>query len=397
MAGQKKERKARRPLRRLVLLSGLSENVARETVELVSEWHWDLRASWITPNEWPDDKPVAGALIGEFADDPLARRLLREKCPVVRLGLLPHPDDRLLPAVLPDCAASGRLAAEHFAARGFRTVAFVGFDPEDPEANAHLLYKAFLQRAEALGMICLVKKQHEKDEEKIKDKYKKRIAMLADWLRTLSKPVGVFTYDDVMSTRLFLACTKAGVAVPEEAALLGYGNSVNCELTAVGLSSIDPADDERIRTALQLLHRLMEGAPAPREPILVPPRGIVERRSTDVLAVSDPVIARALRFIWDHFDQNLSIQDIAEAVGIPRRSLERGFRQHLDRSVHAELGRKRVTELRRLLLSTDAPLASLAARAGFFTLANAHKSFRRAYGVPPHKFRAKHRDGVVSL
>ncbi len=321
---------------------------------------------------------------------------MREKCPAVRLGLLPHPDDRILPAVLPDIVASGRLAAEHFALRGFKTVAFVGYDPEDPESNAHPMYKAFRQHAEALGMTCLVKKQIEEDESSINDKYKKRIAILADWFSILTKPVGVFSYDDAMSSRLFMACAKAGVDVPEEVALLGYGNSYQCELTAVGLSSVDPAEDERIRTALHLLRRLMDGAPAPLEPIRVPPRGIVERRSTDVLAVPDPAIARALRFIWDHFDQNLSIQYIAEAVGIPRRSLERRFRQHLGRSVHTELGRKRVAELRRLLLSTDAPLADLAPRAGFFTLANAHKSFLRAYGVSPNKFRTMHRDGELT-
>ena len=229
----------------------------------------------------------------------------------------------------------------------------------------------------------------------VQPKYVKRIEVLSEWLKALSKPVGVFTYDDVMVARILLACTKAGLVVPEEVALLGYGNSFQCELTSVELSSIDPAVEEQTRTALQLLHRLMAGGSVPKEPVLVPPRGIVERRSTDVLAVSDPAVARALRFIWDHFEQNISIEDIAKAAGIPRRTLERSFRQQLDRSVHAELIRKRVAELRRLLLTTEESLADLAPRAGYFTLANAHKSFSRAYGVAPHKYRIQHRDGAA--
>ncbi len=81
MVKLKEERQPRWHERPLVLLTGLSEDVARETVELVREWHWDLRASWITRNEWPDDKPVAGALIGGSADDPLAQRVYEGEMP----------------------------------------------------------------------------------------------------------------------------------------------------------------------------------------------------------------------------------------------------------------------------------------------------------------------------
>lgn len=392
MGKRKQKRILQKRARPLVLLSGLSMDLVRGAVELVREWEWDLRGAWITPDEWPADKSVAGALIGELPTAPLGQRLLKERCPAVRFGNYPHPDDKALPAVLPDRAAAGRLAAEHFAARGFRNVAYVGFDPTDPGADSHRMYLAFRQRAEALGMAFHVKSLVVRDVD-VQPGYTKRIAALADWLKTLPSPVGVFSYDDMMATRILLACAKAGLTVPEEVALLGYGNSVQCELTPVGLSSVDPADDERTRTALQLLHRLMAGAPAPKTPVMVPPRGVVERRSTDVLAVADRAVARALRFIWDHFEQNLSIEDIAKAVGLSRRALERGFRRHLDCSVHAELARKRVEELRRLLLSSDASLADLAPRAGFFTLANAHKSFRRAYGISPHQYRAGHRMG----
>ena len=392
MAKQRQRISVRRD-RPLVLLSGLSIDIVRGAVEMVRGWDWDLRNTSITPDEWPADKPVAGALIGELPTQPLARRLIEERCPAVRIGILPHPDDKMLPAVLPDQAASGRLAAEHYEARGFKNVAFVGFDPDDPGSDFHVMYAAFRRRSEELGMACQMKRLLDPLAD-VQPKYVRRIAVLSEWLKGLPKPVGVFTYDDIMAARILLACTKAGLTVPEEVALLGYGNSVQCEVTAVGLSSVDPAAEDQTRTALQLLHRMMDGARAPKDPVMVPPRGIVERRSTDVLAVPDPAVARALRFIWDNFEQNLSIGQIAEAAGMPRRSLERGFRQHLDRSVHAELARKRVAELRRLLLTTKAPLADLAPRAGFFTLANAHRSFRRAYGIPPNKYRMQHRDGT---
>lgn len=378
-----------RTKRPLVLLSGVRHELVRRMDELIGAWGWDLRDAMLTPNEWPSDGPVAGALIGDLPTSPLAQRLREAKCPTVRRGRLPHPDDRSLPAVLPDFTAAGLLAAEHLVARGLHHIACVGHNPEDPDAGYHPMYVGLQQRAAELGATCHVKSLKELDETS-PDKHARRTDVLVDWVRDLPKPVGVLTHD-WMAVRMLIACVEAGVAVPEDLALLGYGNSVQCELAPVGISSIDPGEDVQIRTALRLLHDMMEGKPGPRAPIMVPPLGIVERRSTDMLAVPDPLVARALRFIWDHFDQNLSVQDIADAVGVPRRSLERGFRRHLDRSVHAELARKRIAELRSMLVESELPLADLAPRAGFTTLANAHKSFRQTYGTSPGKYRRQHR------
>ncbi|MBT3296050.1 MAG: hypothetical protein HN919_05185 [Verrucomicrobia bacterium] len=58
---------------------------------------------------------------------------------------------------------------------------------------------------------------------------------------------------------------------------------------------------------------------------MIPPRGVVARRSTDVLAVADPAVARAMRFMWDHLDQNLSVEDVAMQASVSRRKLERIF------------------------------------------------------------------------
>lgn len=206
----------------------------------------------------------------------------------------------------------------------------------------------------------------------------------------LPKPAGVFSFADFMIVQVFLACSQAGLSVPEEVGLLGCGNSIVSRLNRIPISSIDTSMDQCVVTALRLLRDLMAGKPAPREPVMVPPEGAVVRTSTDVLTVPDRAIARALRFMWDHFSENISIQNIADAAGLPRRSLERRFRNHLNRSVHDELKRKRVTELRNLLLTTHEPIADLAPRAGFHTLTHANRCFLAAYGVCPGKYRAQH-------
>ncbi len=49
--------------------------------------------------------------------------------------------------------------------------------------------------------------------------------------------------------------------------------------------------------ATELLDGMVHGEPAPAEPILLEPIGVVQRESNDVLAVDDPVVRDALRLI----------------------------------------------------------------------------------------------------
>lgn len=375
----------------LVLMADLGLDVARVAVEYAREWGWDLRAWWLSNFEWPTDKQVAGVLFGSALSDKLAKTFSwRDNIPAVRIGHHPHPDDALLPAVLPDLAAQGRLAVDHFHQRGFKDVGFIGFNPQRLDANNYSMFVAFRQRAEALGVTCHLMSLKDAANPGTDGQILKRRDAMAKWLADLPKPMGIFTFADFLSVQAFMACLQAGLSVPEEVALLGCGNSVVGQLTRIPLSSIDTAKEQCIGTALQLLRGLMAGKPAPTQPVLVPPDGVVVRTSTDVLAVPDRAVAQALRFIWDHFRENLSIQNIADAIDLPRRSLERRFRIHLNRSVHAELKRKRVTELRHLLLTTHEPIADVAPRAGFYTLTHANRVFREAYGESPAKYRAKH-------
>jgi LacI family transcriptional regulator len=50
----------------------------------------------------------------------------------------------------------------------------------------------------------------------------------------------------------------------------------------------------------ELLDKLMHGKPPPTEPIRIPPTGLIARKSSDLLAVNHPGVARSLRFLWDN-------------------------------------------------------------------------------------------------
>jgi LacI family transcriptional regulator len=380
-----------RPRVLLALLPGAEERQVHAIVEESREWQWDLLDITMTRGYIPPEPTPLGAIVDCSPVAPLVKRLRRTGIPVVRLGGRPHPRDHELPAVVPDHAAAGRFAAAHFAERGFE---YVAYEASIPWPDARPLYEGFRAGARESGLTieCLRMSTEPPSlpaTQETAAEHERRFREIADWLRHLSKPVGVLSES---ASTLCTICHQVGLDVPEEVALLGVGNHLlPCELSPVPLSSIDTAAEEQARRAAQLLRRLINGEAAPTEPIMIPPHGVVTRRSTDVLAVADATVAQAMRFMWENLAADLSVDDVAAQVGTSSRSLQRAFRRHLGRGVIAELRRRRLQALARLLRSTDLPITDLAPTVGFRTLVHLHKCFRETYGMTPREYRKKHR------
>ena len=94
--------------------------------------------------------------------------------------------------------------------------------------------------------------------------------------------------------------------------------------------------------AARLVHRLMDGATAPRNPILIRPAKVVMRQSTDVVAIDDAEISAAVRYIRNHAQDPMNIKDILGQVAISRKTMERRFKEFLGRTPRAEIARVRL-------------------------------------------------------
>ncbi len=377
-----------------VLLSVTHGSALDAIIQQARVFDWDLLDLDLTGGAVLKDIPPSGALVNKLPTAPLVKSLRKLGIPVVRIGHMPHPQDPLVPAVLPDQVAAGRLAADHFVARGFEHLAHVG---HLPWSLAKPMHEGFVARILELGLPPPELFRVAPGEQAISiaaktSRFKRRTHVMLDWLQSLPKPVGILLYNDLRAASLCVMCHEAGINVPDELALLGCGNNERtCEVSPVALSSIDPARDVLGRQAACLLHDLMAGGALPSAPILVPPRGIVARRSTEVLAVGDPLVARAMRFIWDHYGQDVSVNDVTQQVGVPRHQLERAFRKHRNGGINEELTRKRLEEFTRRLGETDDTITDLALLCGFRTMANLHKAFKATYGVSPRDYRTRQR------
>jgi LacI family transcriptional regulator len=136
------------------------------------------------------------------------------------------------------------------------------------------------------------------------------------------------------------ACQAAGVSVPDEVAIISVDDDeLLCSMFMPQLSSID-VDPEWIGyRAAELLDRMMAREPPVRDPILLLPRAVVLRQSTDTLAVDDPAIAAALRHIRCHTCEGLRVDDLLDQIYLSQSVLEWRFHRIVGRSPKAEIFR----------------------------------------------------------
>jgi LacI family transcriptional regulator len=138
-----------------------------------------------------------------------------------------------------------------------------------------------------------------------------------------------------------------------------------CEICNPPLSSIWPNHALVGYEAARLLDRLMRGVRRVRARTLLPPKEVITRQSTDVLAVQDELVARALHVIRERACTGIRINEIADMVEASRSVLQRRFRLAIGRSINQELVAQRISSAQQLLAETQLPIATIAERCGF--------------------------------
>ena len=141
--------------------------------------------------------------------------------------------------------------------------------------------------------------------------------------------------------------------------------------------------------AAELLDRLIAGDTPAEQKLLVSPTGVVTRQSTDVLAIDDPEIAAAVRYIRENACNGANVDDILDRVPVSRSILERRFRKSLDCSPQALIRRTQLKRVKQLLVDTDLPLAKISELAGFKHHEHMCTVFKRQIGDSPGVYRRK--------
>ena len=96
--------------------------------------------------------------------------------------------------------------------------------------------------------------------------------------------------------------------------------------------------------AAALLDRMMRGQAKSPEVVLIEPVGVVTHQSTDVVAVNDPQISAAVRFIREHACERIGVEDARKVAALSRTLLERRFRKLLVCPPHQQILKVRLAK-----------------------------------------------------
>ena len=330
------------------------------------------------PPGWDGD-----GIIARISDHPTARHVAAQQVPVINVSGIELPGADF-PRVTTRLHATGVLAARHLLDCGLKQFVYVAAHRLPYVQHQH---QGFAETLAEAGYEC--ESFHPSFGANSRMSWAAQERELGKWLKSLPKPVGVLAWGTVLGRQLIESCPGVGLHVPEDVAVVGGDyDEILCESCTPSLSGVAVPSDQIGYEAAQQLDLLMRGQQPSEGEIRLEPQGVVARQSTDLLAVEDEDVARAIRFIRDNASSPINVQDVLEAVPVSRRRLERGFRKFLGRSPSAEIRRQRMSMAKRLLAETDLAIPEVATRSGFASSTYFTSIFKRELGRSPLKYRS---------
>src|ERR1700756_526543 len=355
------------------------------------DWHIvaDMIYDATIPVGWKGDGILS--FVGHWEE--LAKFVVSANLPVVEISSVRK--DLGIPCVIEDNEAIGRLAAEHLLERNLKTFVWAPF--WDDTVNEER-FQGFANAIRSAGFDCVrllpVNTRRSARMSRHMNRTLRR-RWVIHTIRSLRYPLGIFCYNDCVAADIVDACIEAGIQIPDQVAVLGVDNDpVICDCVQVPLSSVRHDLEGMAYEAAALLDRLIDGHSPPVAPKRITPKGVVTRKSTEILAVENPAVAHALSFIQTNFDNpSLSVDDVVTDGQLPRRSLERAFRAEFGRTILHEILRVRTNQAEKLLETTDQSITEIATSSGFTSINHFYRVFRECTGQTPRAFRLSRRTG----
>lgn len=108
----------------------------------------------------------------------------------------------------------------------------------------------------------------------------------------------------------------------------------------------------------------------------------------------DAALRRALRFVQDHLDDELRLEDLAEVAGYSPFHFHRLFRARVGEPVHGHVKRLRMERAARRLRDTHESVLDVALVSGFQSAESFARAFKEWFGATPSGFRGEQRRDV---
>jgi AraC-like DNA-binding protein len=96
-------------------------------------------------------------------------------------------------------------------------------------------------------------------------------------------------------------------------------------------------------------------------------------------------VDKTVDYIENHFDQPITLDELAQAIFVNKFYLSRQFKQAMNISVYQYIKQKRLAHAKQLIIS-DRPIIDIYLECGFGDYTNFFRAFRQAVGMSPKEY-----------
>ena len=275
-----------------------------------------------------------------------------------------------------DAQKIGAMAAEWFMRRGFKSFAYYGIQNK---RYCEVQGNSFADTLADAGYACNTFRSKPPSSAK-------GDVRLEKWVKTLPPRTAVFCVNDSRARKLMQTCLKAGIAVPDDIAIMGTGNEVTiCAFAPVPVSSIDPNYHGIGYAAMRIMDSLLKNPVGPKQrPVFrVSPSSVVLRESTAGYPVDPPWLARLLETIDANLHLPLLMPQLATAAGMSQTTLQTAFHRAFGMSASKYVMYVKMREANRLFEAGTTSVKDVAKLTGFSSTSYFCHAYRAYYGHAP--------------
>jgi len=282
--------------------------------------------------------------------------------------------------ILADDHKIGVMGAKYFIDKGYKNFAFYGTD------------KIFWSEKRKLAFrqtIVDLKLNYFEIQADLNENWQNNPENISKLLEQFPKPIAIMACSDEFGIHILESSQIAGIKVPQEIAVLGVDNDeFICNICYPPMSSIDQ-NPQMIGLEIAKLISLIanERSTIPTE-IIGSTFKVITRLSSDVTAIEDPEIKKALFYIFEKTRyQKINVDDVVASTFLSRRLLEIRFRKYLNRSILDEINRIRVETICIQLSSSKTPISVISDSFGFDSPNSFSSYFRKYKMMTPIEYR----------
>lgn len=384
-------RDARRRFRVLVALrlfeTASQQKLAGLLSHLGAQNEWDIQLLrtqdelTVAALDAAEAQGLDGAIVSIAHDAAIFRRLAALCCPLIVMGLDPAElQSRQTDLVIIHNSAAdiARKAIRHFAEAG-RFPSFAYVHSRQRTGWSTLRAQAFAKLApRAIHVLPPTETPDDRPQ-------------IVAFLRRLEPPTAILAANDARAADVLAAAAELKLKVPSDLSVLGVDNDpFVCTRIRPSISSVEPDFFAEGQAAARFLDRMMRArTPMSARHVEIDVKRVIPRESTARLLSAQALVDRAKEFIHVHATRGLTPQDVASHLHVSRQLLDLRFREAGTGSVGALITRRKLAEVKRLLVQTTASIAQITELCGFANENALKNLFKRTTGLSMRDWRVR--------